>query len=207
LELFKLRASNRFADGVAELSSPDYQRDLVSGLGDRRFGDSRLNAALQDASEGGTLGLLFLDIDNFKDVNDTLGHPTGDRVIHMVGQTLANSVRASDVPVRWGGEEFLVLLPGVTPEELETSAERIRMLVENSFLSHSGGVLQVTVSVGAAMAFPGEGPVALVERADRLMYASKRSGRNRVTSEAGLVPRASSQPLGPGLFKRKVKAS
>ena len=164
----------------------DDSLDPVTGLVSRRFGELHLQTLIQAVSERTTtLGLLYLDADHFKDVNDRFGHKTGDAVLRMVSQTLAGSLRREDIPLRWGGEEFLTLLPGIDHAGLAVVAERVRMLVENSWIQQGETQIRVTVSVGATMAVPTDSPEDLVDRADRLMYASKRAGRNRVTTDTG----------------------
>ena len=115
--------------------------------------------------------------------NATHGHRAGDRVLRMVGRSMATALRRGDLPARWGEEEFVALLPGVDTTGPVAATERIRMLVANSWLDHGGTRLRVTASVGATLARPGPSPGDLVDRADQLMYQSKRAGRNRVTTD------------------------
>jgi diguanylate cyclase (GGDEF)-like protein len=174
----------------------DDSLDTVTGLGTRRLGELHLQTLMQAVSEKETtLGVLFVDADHFKDVNDTFGHKTGDAVLRMVSQSMANGLRRGDLPVRWGGEEFLVLLPGITEAGLAGAAERVRMLVENSWIQQDETQVRVTVSVGATMAVPAESPDDVTDRADRLMYASKTAGRNRVTTDTGQVAVAAERPI------------
>ncbi len=194
LEYFHVRSSTRFA-GADELErADDLHLDPVTLLGNRRFGEHSLAHAVAALTGGASLGVLFVDVDHFKDVNDRWGHHTGDRVLRMVGRTLAHGLRATDIPVRWGGEEFLVLLPGVDEDGLVESAERLRMLVEHSWFDLDGVPVRVTVSVGATMAVPGEDADSVVDRADRLMYTSKSSGRNAVTEDGSGSGRAEEDP-------------
>jgi diguanylate cyclase (GGDEF)-like protein len=124
----------------------------------------------------------MIDIDHFKDVNDTYGHASGDRVLRMVGWTLANAVRRNDAAARWGGEEFLVVCPRIGEAALAEVAERVRALVERSWLRiEDGRHISVTVSIGAAMARSGDDLTSLAARADEQLYKSKAAGRNRVT--------------------------
>ncbi|HET7838803.1 MAG TPA: diguanylate cyclase, partial [Rectinemataceae bacterium] len=159
--------------------------DSLTGLGNRRYFDIRLEpllAALRGG--GGPFGLLLIDIDHFKQMNDDYGHATGDRILRMVAWTLANAVRRGDVSVRWGGDEFVVLAPKATPMVLGALAERIRALVASGWLSLDGGrSVSVTVSVGGAISAAGDDSDALVRRADLLLYRSKEGGRNRATIE------------------------
>lgn len=192
VETFHRREASRFA--VAEESGvDDALTDPLTGIGNRRFGEAQLASILSVVADGYTsLGLLFIDVDHFKAVNDTYGHNTGDQVLRMVAQDIANGLGRGDYPVRWGGEEFLALLPGASDESLLAAAERIRMLVEHSWIEATTGeapTIRVTVSIGAAMADLGESATELLDRADRMMYTSKAAGRNLVTSQSGLQPR------------------
>jgi PAS domain S-box/diguanylate cyclase (GGDEF) domain len=157
--------------------------DPLTGLGNRRFADLSLDKAIASADERenrGSLGLLMLDIDHFKNVNDTYGHQTGDRILRMVGWTLANAVRRMDAAARWGGEEFLVIAPGVDGKSLLEIAERARVLVGRSWLKlEDGRVATVTVSIGGALRRPRESAESLVARADARLYGCKSGGRNR----------------------------
>ena len=194
VEVFSTRVANPYA-GQRRVRKDD-SLDPVTGLPPRRFGELHLQALMRAVSEqAGTLGVLYIDADHFKDVNDTFGHKTGDEVLRMVGQSLANGLRRGDLPVRWGGEEFLALLPGTDLAGLHASAERVRMLSENSWIQKGDAQVRVTVSVGATMAIPDEPPDALVDRADRFMYASKRAGRNRVTTDSGELTSKADQPI------------
>jgi len=192
VELFHPRTSTRFADPEGHSRADDAYVDPLTGIGNRRFGESNLEAIMAAVqAEATSLGVLFIDVDKFKQVNDEYGHRMGDSVLRMVGQNLANGLRAGDFPVRWGGEEFLALLPGAEQKSLERAAERLRMLVENSWIQHEDARINVTISVGAALAEPGDTGADVIDRADRFMYASKKAGRNLVTSIDGQLPRPS----------------
>jgi diguanylate cyclase (GGDEF)-like protein/PAS domain S-box-containing protein len=154
--------------------------DPLTGLGNRRFAEMSAVSALEGLqAEGLGFGLLLLDIDHFKAVNDTFGHTVGDRTLRMVAWTLANAVRRNDAAARWGGEEFLVLCPGASLEVLAEVAERIRALVERSWIGlEDGRKAAVTVSIGGTLARAGDSLESLVERADERLYACKTGGRN-----------------------------
>ena len=96
-------------------------------------------------------GILFLDIDHFKRVNDRYGHDTGDRILRMVATTIANSLRSLDLVCRWGGEEFIIILPNVDAPSLNAAAERIRFFIEKSWLAVHGEHLYTTVSIGGTL--------------------------------------------------------
>jgi diguanylate cyclase (GGDEF)-like protein/PAS domain S-box-containing protein len=153
--------------------------DPLTKLGNRRSASlefERMSTALRRYHV--PFGLLFMDIDNFKVVNDTFGHEVGDQVLAMVAKTLTNALRSADRVSRWGGEEFIVLVPGVTAPVFHSIAERMRRLVESSALPIPSGMLRVTVSVGGSMAVQTDTLESLAERADAMMYCSKHSGRN-----------------------------
>lgn len=157
--------------------------DPLTGIGNRRHIESRLRAALAVVQNSSSLvGLLFVDVDHFKQVNDTYGHNTGDDVLRMVANTLHYAVRATDTLGRWGGEEFIAILYDMQEKEaLQAIAEKLRALVESSRLDVNGEGLAVTVSIGGTLLSPADTPELLVQRADQLMYLSKQAGRNRVT--------------------------
>ncbi len=156
--------------------------DPLTGIGNRRHLEMKTKAAMDELQETGEpFGLIFFDIDHFKQVNDTYGHEAGDQVLRMVGNTLKRSIRLSDTAGRWGGEEFVVLATNLNVKSLEVVAEKLRRLVEKSRLDLEQGSLQVTVSVGATLASRTDTPETLLKRADELMYTSKQQGRNRIT--------------------------
>jgi diguanylate cyclase (GGDEF)-like protein/PAS domain S-box-containing protein len=160
------------------------QRDPLTNIGNRRFLERRLNLALADFEQNRVpFGIIFADIDNFKKFNDTYGHELGDNVLRMVANTLAGNIRIEDTAVRWGGEEFVILLNGVDAAGLCIAAEKLRSLVENSHLSISDAQLNITISGGVAMMHVDETIEALLHRADQNMYKSKKAGRNRITCD------------------------
>jgi diguanylate cyclase (GGDEF)-like protein/PAS domain S-box-containing protein len=158
--------------------------DKLTGIGNRRHLDARLHSAISELAYEKDLltGLMFMDIDNFKQVNDTYGHEAGDRALRMVAATLRNNLRKDDVLGRWGGEEFLVILYGLaSPQWMEAIAETLRMLVESSRLDFENSSLSVTISTGATLLFPDDTPESAFRRVDDLLYQSKENGRNRVS--------------------------
>lgn len=156
--------------------------DHSTEVGNRRFLEQQLIARLNEQDRyGWRVGVLFVDIDHFKEINDRNDHIVGDRVIRMVARTLANGIRSFDIVGRWGGDEFVVLIVNVDEEQLHTVSEKLRRLIENSGFTEGGETIRVTVSVGGVLAAAGENPEAVIRRADRLMLASKTAGRNRVT--------------------------
>jgi diguanylate cyclase (GGDEF)-like protein len=167
---------------LSEVSS----RDSLTGLYARWFVieklDSELNRALR---HGSPMSLLMLDVDHFKRVNDTFGHSAGDQVLQGIGQLLRDSCRVYDVPGRYGGEEFCIVLPETKPGNTSVVAERIRSRLESMEIPCGDTSIVVTASIGiAGMDTPAESevlsPAALIDRADRALYSAKNRGRNRV---------------------------
>jgi len=157
--------------------------DPLTGIGNRRYLDGRLSAVVAEyKSHPGKAGLLFIDIDHFKKVNDSYGHTHGDSVLRMVASSIRYALRSSDTVGRWGGEEFLAILYNVKGKSaLRAAAEKVRMLVEHSRLDIDGYGVKVTISIGGTLLRSKDTPEALIQRADGFMYQSKQSGRNRVT--------------------------
>ncbi|OIQ81512.1 putative diguanylate cyclase YegE [mine drainage metagenome] len=194
VEVFSPRVANMYAGRRS--TDNDDQMDPVTGLPPRRLGELHLRTLMGAVAERSTtLGVLFIDADHFKAINDTFGHKAGDDVLRMVAQSTANGLRHGDIPVRWGGEEFLVMLPGIDQRGLDATAERVRMLVENSWIQRGAVQARVTVSIGATLAVPTESTDELLDRSDRLMYASKNAGRNRVTTDTGALTNTSERPI------------
>jgi diguanylate cyclase (GGDEF)-like protein/PAS domain S-box-containing protein len=159
------------------------QIDVLTGVRNRPFLEGRLRALIAEFDhQTSTAGLLFLDIDHFKNINDTYGHEAGDKALQMVAATLHHNLRTTDVLGRWGGEEFIAILYDVPSlEALRTVAEKLRIMVENSHLTYDNHELSATLSIGATRLLPKDTPETIVRRADQLMYKSKQAGRNRVT--------------------------
>jgi diguanylate cyclase (GGDEF)-like protein len=156
--------------------------DPTSQIGNRRYLEQQLAQQLdQHFKSGAPLGIMLADLDAFKSVNDTYGHAAGDVALLTVARTLSNCLRASDIVGRWGGDEFLAILPGITLQALAKASEKIRKLVAKSTVAVDGTQISVTISLGAAMVAPGDSPQSLLKRADQHLYASKQSGRNRVS--------------------------
>ncbi|MFC1591869.1 GGDEF domain-containing protein [Thermodesulfobacteriota bacterium] len=156
--------------------------DPLTGVGNRKFAEMNLAGRLKELEEYDVaFGLLFLDVDHFKQFNDTYGHATGDRMLQLVAKTVENLMRGMDAVCRWGGEEFVVVLPNLSLPVLSQVAERIRVFIEKSWLEVDGQNLRVTLSVGGTLAVGGDTMDRVVSRADSYMYKSKKAGRNRVT--------------------------
>ena len=186
--LWWLRRVNRRIAAVAAL-------DALTGLMNRRsavdVGHAAWDAAHRSAHP---LAVLLLDVDHFKHVNDNHGHAAGDEVLRQVAALLKQGLRRSDHLARWGGEEFLVLLPGAPEAEAHALAERQRLAVGSAAMRINDGAetLRVTISAGVAGVQPGDADLeAAIARADRALYRAKHEGRDRVVVEGGVAPPAS----------------
>ena len=156
--------------------------DPLTELANRRCIDMKLRSRLDEMKRyGWSCGVLFIDIDNFKVVNDAYGHSMGDKVLKMVARTLSSSLRSFDILGRYGGEEFIAIIANVNAEQLYSFADRLRILVEQSSLNMESHTVRVTISIGATLAQPDDSVDTIVKRADQLMYHSKTIGRNCVT--------------------------
>lgn len=125
-------------------------------------------------------GVLFIDIDDFKLINDTYGHKVGDKVLRMVAGVLKSNLRINDIVARYGGDEFIVISEITDSEELGSLANRINILINNSFIEDNGNIIKVSVSIGGVIS-EGESLERALERADSLMYVSKSKGKNKIT--------------------------
>lgn len=180
-ELFVEKSGHEFNARLIETLKREALIDQLTGLPNRRYLEMNLAGSLNefDRHQIG-FGVVFVDVDHFKQFNDSYGHDVGDQVLKLVGSSMENCMRAYDMVGRWGGEEFLAIIRFVDPEQFHTATEKIRTIVANSFLNHQGERLQVTITLGATHVQPGDRVETLLKRADQLMYAGKEAGRNRV---------------------------
>lgn len=157
--------------------------DQLTGLPNRRYLNSFLKSKLMESEMLDLkFGILFIDIDDFSKFNNNYGHNFGDEVLQVVSNTLINAIRKNDVVGRWGGEEFICILPMVFHDELSKIAEKIRILVEKSIIRKDNDEYHVTISIGGTIMSSSDKTIEeVIERADQKMYESKRNGKNRVT--------------------------
>jgi diguanylate cyclase (GGDEF)-like protein/PAS domain S-box-containing protein len=170
LEHLKELEDLAYLDELTKIANRTYLENFIVG----KFNEFR--------RLGWSFGVIFIDVDQFKQVNDTFGHQTGDLVLKMVSQTLLKNCRSFDLVGRWGGEEFLCVISKLKdPDQITIIAERLRALVESAWVSLPDCSLHVTISLGATLARLPDSPEALIHRADGLMYRSKAAGRNLLT--------------------------
>jgi diguanylate cyclase (GGDEF)-like protein len=156
------------------------QTDALTGLLNRRaFEEILRRELLRCERSGGVMGLMLIDLDYFKQVNDSLGHFAGDDVLRRIATALRESTRPSDVLARYGGEEFVVLLRNAALEESRVAAERIRQRIAN--VGELPGSVTLTGSIGVAVSEPRDSTTDFLLRADEALYRSKREGRNQVS--------------------------
>src|SRR5882672_517627 len=159
--------------------------DTLTGISNRKAFDAELAESIERMLETGEpLSLLMCDIDHFKIFNDTWGHQTGDQVLRLVANCISENVKGQDTAARFGGEEFVVILPHTGLDDAVGLADQIRMKVESKKLvkKSTGDILgAITISIGVAQYDPNENDADFVRRADACMYAAKHGGRNRVT--------------------------
>jgi diguanylate cyclase (GGDEF)-like protein len=165
--------------------------DGLTGLANRRQCEEALDAELSRAARfGGPLSIVFGDLDDFKVVNDDHGHPVGDTVLREFARVLERSVREVDLAGRWGGEEFLLILPGTDGAGALRLAQRVRDYLEGrTLLTPEGVPVRVTASFGVAEYEPGTEPERLIAAADAALYEAKRNGKNRVQAAPAPIAR------------------
>ncbi len=180
LEIFTpLEKDNLFRQSL-EYYKKQAMTDTLTGLNNRAVLDSHV-PELMASSKDVNYGLIFMDIDNFKTFNDTYGHALGDRALEVASKTLSQAVRISDIIIRYGGEEFLVLVYDTDETALKELAEKLRRMIEASTVDHAKEPLSFTMSMGTTMVHANESLEDAIERADKAMYESKKSGKNKVT--------------------------
>jgi len=158
-------------------------KDPLTGLFNRRFMNQNLEEKVDRLLEEGRIfGLIICDIDNFKKVNDTFGHESGDDVLVNTARVLMSSLRENDVVCRWGGEEFLIAIDGNKKITVDV-AERIRSMIEDMVVVSHGYSIKITMTFGVCESIPGLNVDKLVEIADQRLYKGKQSGKNQVVSE------------------------
>ncbi|MCE2927972.1 MAG: PleD family two-component system response regulator [Rickettsiales bacterium] len=165
--------------------------DALTGLYNRHYLNAHLeNMVKQSLKNGKNLALMIMDMDHFKSVNDTYGHDAGDLVLKQLAQIIIQLSRSTDLAARFGGEEFVILMPETDPQAALGAAKRLRESVEStSFAITNGEQLKKTVSIGVASLHPdGDSAESLLKRADEALYSAKHSGRNIVKVSNKLVP-------------------
>ena len=184
IEIFTPSSPTQYEDNLVENLSGIAMHDELTGLPNRRYLESFLNYKLDEFKRFNKLfAVVFADIDNFSEFNNTYGHDVGDHVLKNISTSIRQNTRKNDLIGRWGGEEFLGVLTVNTDYDGTILAEKIRQLVDNTEVQHKGEVLNVSISVGVTTVKKEDDAETIIKRADDLMYQSKASGKNRVTSD------------------------
>lgn len=164
-------------------------QDALTRLYNRRYFDSQLPKEIATAQDNnGVLSLVMIDVDHFKSVNDTFGHPAGDAVLRVLGKMLTNNVKGQDIPVRYGGEEFSIILPETTAEGAKALANKIRRQLERKKMvlrDTNQDLGKITASFGVAELRLDDTMPSLIARADKMLYEAKHTGRNKVVADDG----------------------
>jgi diguanylate cyclase len=162
--------------------------DQLTGVLNRRGLDEAIAKEISRAQRGSNLlSVAFLDIDNFKSLNDTYGHNAGDGALQHLAKVMQATVRPTDVVSRFGGEEFVILLPDTDVEQAVTTVKRLQRALTKQFFMSNNEKLLITFSAGVALLKAGETETTVLSRADQAMYLAKKSGKNRVMTEGDLT--------------------
>lgn len=184
VELFSDNSARLEMTGKLAALEKEVRIDPLTQAANRRYTESVLHAFFEEYRRfNWPFAVLFVDVDNFKVINDTFSHEVGDRVLSVVAKTLMSNVRSFDHVGRWGGEEFLVILKNLDHGTMMATAEKLRLLISRSVFWQGEKSVSITASIGAALVNDCDDPASIVSRADRLMYQSKEGGKNRVSSD------------------------
>ena len=182
-EIFTQDCPTVYEDNLVEHLSSIAMHDELTGLPNRRYLESYLSYRLDSYRRFGNLFcLLFSDIDGFREFNNTYGHDAGDAVLRNISASIQNNVRTDDLIGRWGGEELLAICSIPHARIAPLLAEKFRQLIAHTEVIYLAQPLHVTISVGATVVQPGDTAESIMARADRLMYHSRNSGKDKVTS-------------------------
>lgn len=184
VEVFTQDSPTVYEDNLVEKLSNVAMHDQLTKLPNRRYLESFLNYKMEEFQRfGRPFAVLFADIDNFSRFNNEYGHDVGDAVLKNIAASIKRSVRRNDLVGRWGGEEYVGVYSIAASSDIPIIGEKLRQLVQNTQVAYDGGALNVSISVGITEVKPGDTIDSLVERADGLMYRSKKEGKNRVTHD------------------------
>jgi diguanylate cyclase (GGDEF)-like protein/PAS domain S-box-containing protein len=189
MDVSERKRAERELQALQEALRDQSTHDALTGLHNRRYLQESLTEVLARAETiSSTVTVIMIDLDHFKEINDTIGHVAGDEVLRACGALLKRSARAHDVSCRYGGEEFLLVLPGVTVDTSTQRAEQLRSAIEAARIEFGGRQIAVSASVGVAT-FPRDGRTGdeLIAAADAALYAAKAAGRNRVVISSTIV--------------------
>lgn len=179
---FENKKIKSLEEKINELKHENYI-DELTGINNRKYLEEILNEIISNADiKKDNIAFCFLDVDDFKYINDKYGHLVGDKILTMIAQTLKNNVRPSDKAFRWGGDEFALILFDIENEKnLRKLLERLKLLINDSFINYNEEKLNITMSFGAAKIRKDDTVKSLTKRADDNMYESKKKGKDVIT--------------------------
>ncbi len=184
VEIFRRVDGGKETADLLSAMERDAQTDRLTGASRREFGERVLEGALTAAERRSLrFGIMLLDFDRFKPINDTYGHAAGDLVLREAVADIRRHLRSTDLLVRWGGDEFLVIAPHLDLDGLRFCAEKIRRVIQEACYLYNGIPLSLTISGGIVLPEPGDTMQSLLERADARLYKAKQSGKNRIIYE------------------------
>jgi diguanylate cyclase (GGDEF)-like protein/PAS domain S-box-containing protein len=182
IEIFSEVRSESKLIGSIERYQKEASEDPLTKIPNRKYLGAVIESRIREYNAVGvSFGIAFIDIDNFKKINDSYGHDIGDECIKLLVRTIQSSLRKNDFIGRWGGEEFVVVFSGIDGEGLKKVTEKVRQLVESSKLRGEEIEVSITISIGATLVNQVDNVDMIVKRADELMYRSKGDGKNIVT--------------------------
>lgn len=182
IEFFNEYKNDNLLMSKIERYRKESSEDQLTKIPNRRYLETIIESKIRDFYTLNTpFGICFLDIDNFKKVNDTYGHDIGDEILKIVTKTVQSNLRNNDYIGRWGGEEFIIIFSNVDKYGISKVSEKVRHLIEKSKYRSSVLEVQVSVSIGATISLATDTVESIVKRADELMYKSKLDGKNKVT--------------------------
>lgn len=179
VEIFSENSKKMTMINDLETLKKEVYTDKLTRIGNRKFAEMKISTRFNEMRTYNVpFGILFIDIDNFKTINDTHGHLIGDQTLKLVSKTISNILRSLDIICRWGGDEFIIILPNVNIDALEFIAQKIKMFIGRTWLGSEKGNIRVTLSTGGTIAKKNDSIEKLVRRADMQMYQAKKNGRN-----------------------------
>jgi len=182
VEIFSEIQHERHFQKDFERLQREASEDSLTGVPNRKYLSAIIESKIREYKAVGiSFGINFIDIDDFKHINDTYGHDVGDEILKLLVRTISSSLRKDDVIGRLGGEEFVILFSNVDSDGLSVVSEKIRFLVETSKLRLPTQDIAITISIGSTLVTESDSGAVMLQRADHLMYRSKKTGKNRVT--------------------------
>lgn len=182
IEVFSDRSKDLDVLQQLETARNENFDDPLMEIGNRRYAEMMFETHLYELKAFKVpFAVTLIDLDNFKCINDKHGHNIGDKVLQMIARSLKNIIRGNDSIIRWGGDEVVLFLPDITEAGLYEVLERIRIIIENSFIMIEDEKTSLTASIGATFAENRDRLDSIIDRVDKLMYQSKNNGGNRFT--------------------------